>query len=262
MAGLGPGVVSGSASAKDGAFKEEAAEHFILHYQQGVSRSEVASVKNLAEKYYRTITQEFHLIRDELWIWDKRAKIFIAEDRDNYLQHFNCQRWSDACVDYSHKIIYTYPGQVGFSNILIHELTHIIFREYAGRNALPLWLDEGIAAYMENKYGSGYYQRYVQKIFKKKLAAGEHIAFAEVTAMTVPGLSGKAKDYIDLFYAESFSLVYFIITKYGAYNFSRFIGYMRKGLPVKEALVKVYFDFRDFADLAKKWEHFYEKRFN
>jgi len=257
MVGIGFSFVSGRAAAREGSFKQEAAEHFIIHYQQGVSRREVAAVKNLAEKYYRTITQEFHLIRDELWIWDKRAKIFIAEDRDNYSQHFNCQSWSDACVDYERKIIYTYPGQVGFSNILVHELTHIIFREYAGRNILPLWLDEGIATYMENKYGSGYYQRFVQKVFRKKLAAGEYIGFSELTAMSPAGLSGKEKSYIDLFYGECFSLVYFIITKYGTHNFSRFIAFMRKGLPVKEALAKVYFDFRDFGSIEKKWENYY-----
>ena len=251
-------LVGQSVFAKEEAFKEEAAEHFVIYYQPGAARSEVSSVKNLAEKYYRTITQEFHLIREELWIWDKRAKIYIANDRDNYKQNFNCQAWSDACVDYEHKIIYTYPGQVGFSNILIHELTHIIFREHVGRNVLPLWLDEGIATYMEDKYGSGYYRRYVQKVFKGKLSRNEYITLSELSTMVPVGLDRKSKDYIDLFYGECFSLVYFIITQYGSQNFSGFITYLQNGLTVKEALAKAYFDFRDFGNLEKKWERFYK----
>ncbi len=236
-------------------FKEERAEHFIIYYQKQVRPSDVATIKAAAEKYYRVITQEFNLIRDQLWIWDKRATIYIASDKQNYERHFNCSAWSDACVNYHEKIIYTYPGQMNFEMILAHELTHIISREYAGRESFSLWLDEGMATYMEDKYAGGHYRQNLARL-SRKLAGGEGIDFSELTALTVAQLETKSKEYVNMFYLEAFSLVYFIITEYDRYNFSRFLSYLRQGMSLEDSLAKVYFDFREFGELGKKWERF------
>jgi Peptidase MA superfamily len=237
-------------------FKVERAEHFLIYYDSGVSASKASSVKNLAEKYYRLITQEFHLIRDELWVWDKRAKIYIAEDKEQYHKLFDCQSWSEACVEYRNKTIYTYVGQDSFSKILVHELTHIIFREYVGQNTLPLWLDEGVATYMEDKYAGGHYKRYLKNI-KKKISDNTFIPIDELTQLNGLALGAKPKDYVTLFYAQSYSVVNFIITKYGRHNFSRFFSYVREGMPLKKALARVYFDFREFEKLERLWKKYY-----
>ena len=52
-----------------------------------------------------------------------------------------------------------------FENVLTHELTHIIFREYVGFGwNVPLWLDEGVAMFMEKKKSVSMMKRELQKI--------------------------------------------------------------------------------------------------
>lgn len=237
-------------------FKQTASAHFLVYYDRGVSPTDAARVIKQAEDYYRRITQEFYLIRDELWSQDKRAKIYIAQDNDRYKKLFVCQSWSAACVDYRNKIIYTYDGQAGFSKILAHELTHIIFREYARSAVLSLWLDEGMATYIEDKYAGGHYARYL-KIIRQKIAGNNYIPLSELTGLSPEALGCKDEDYVVLFYAQSYSLVNFIIGKYGRHNFSRFIAHMSKGMPLEQALTKVYIDFRDFERFERLWKNFY-----
>jgi hypothetical protein len=237
-------------------FKEERAEHFLIYYIEGVSRGQVSEIKKLAEKYYRLITQEFNLIRDKLWSWDNRAKIYIVKERQQYQDRFNCQSWSEACVDYQNKVIYTYSGQIDFSRILAHELTHIIFREYARNERFPLWLDEGVATYIEDKYAGGHYRRYLGNI-REKISNATCIPISEMMKVSGEKLAAAPKDYVMLFYAQSYSVVNFIIDKYGRHNFSRFLAQVRQGASIEEALAKIYFDFRDLQKMETLWEKFY-----
>lgn len=244
--------------AKDKDFRQLCCEHFIINYHKDVGRPYALKIKDTAEKFYRVITQEFHLVRDKLWVWENRAKIFIAKDRDSYIKSFDCSPWSAACVDLKQKIIYTYPEDSRFISVFVHELTHIIFREYAGTNNLPLWLDEGIAVYMENKYGGDFYRNRLS-FLKKKIENNDHISLSRLVKITPQELAPASDDYVNLFYTESFSIVNFIIKKYGRHNFSRFLTYLKKGYSLKDALAKVFLHLRDLDELEKRWKRFYQE---
>lgn len=237
-------------------FSQIKSEHFIINYQKGVDKSDISKIKNIAEKFYKIITQEFNLIRDKLWLWENRAKIYIAEDRESYLKHFPCSSWSLACVNYQEKIIYTYPGHPKLTPIFVHELTHIIFHEYIGEKNLPLWLDEGIAVYMENKYGDGAYRRGFS-FLKKKIEKDSYIKLSDLNKITPKTLSDKSSDYVELFYLESFSIVNFIIEKYQRHMFSNFLYYLKRNYSVEEALARVFYHFPSFKELEERWKKFY-----
>ena len=239
-------------------FLQQKANHFIINYHKDVDKYYVLKVKNTAEKFYRILTQEFKFIRDEVWLWDKRAKIFIAKDKADYASRFNCSPWSGACVAYRNKIIYSYPDQKEFSSIFVHELTHIIFHEYVGQNNLPTWLDEGIAAYMEDKYGS---QKYKRSLFalKQKIKSDSHIDFSTLNTVRAEALNDRGADYVTTFYLESYSIVNFIIKKYGKYKFSRFLASLRRGDTLVQSLSRVSYDLKSLEELEKKWKEFYRK---
>ena len=244
-------------AAKKG-FDELRSEHFVVKYEEGVNIDYVLKVKDIAEKYYRSITQEFNLIRDKLWLWDNRAKIFIAKDKGSYLENFDCSGWSAACVDYQHKIIYTYYGQANFSSIFAHELTHIIFREYIRKTKLPLWLDEGMATYIEDKYGSGKYRAELRPL-RRSVTKGKYIRFPELVRVSARELAYKPADYVNLFYIQSFSIVNFIIEEYQQYNFSNFLHHLGNGYEVEEALAKAYYQLKNLEELEKRWKRFYRE---
>jgi len=246
------------ANVKQKEFRQLRSAHFIISYKEDVGRAYVMKVKNIAEKYYRVIARDFNFYRDKFWIWENRAKIFIAGNKDDYLNSFNCSPWSDACVNLHGKIIYTYPDQQKFASILVHELTHIIFREHIGEGRLPLWLDEGVAVYMENKYGGGYYTNGFQ-FLKKKIKEDTYIKFPQLNKVTIGSLDGESNDYINLFYLESFSIINFIMKKYGKYKFSNFLRLLKKGEGIESALSKVFYDFKNFDKFEAKWKDYYLK---
>jgi len=245
------------AYAKQEGFRQLRSEHFIINYREEVNNSYVRKIKSTAEKYYRIITQQFNFYRDKFWIWDNRAKVFIASDRDDYLKSFNCSDWSAACVNYHEKTIYTYPDQEKFTPVFVHELTHIIFREFIGEGKLPLWLDEGVSVYMEDKYGHTH--RGGIPFLKQKIKEDSYIKFSELDNITTRSINNKEQDYASLFYLESFSIINFIMQKYGKYKFSSFLRMLKKGLRLEEALAKVFYDFKDLDKLEAKWKDYYQK---
>jgi len=254
--GFGLGVTPFVYAEEDG-FRQLKSEHFIINYKEGVDNSYVRKIKSTAEKYYRVITQQFNFYRDKFWTWDNRAKVFIASDKDDYVESFDCSPWSSACVDYYSKVIYTYPDQEIATPVFVHELTHIIFREYIGEGKLPLWLDEGVAVYMEDKYGDTY--RNAIYFLKEAIANGSYIKFSKLNNIAVRSLNDREQDYINLFYLESFSIINFIMKKHGKHKFSNFLRRLRKGDGLEQALSKSFYDFKDLDKLEEKWKAYYRK---
>jgi hypothetical protein len=247
--------VGTAAYAQDKDFKQLRSEHFIISYEEGVSEGYASRVKESGEKFYKIITQDFGLIRDKLWLWQNRANIYIAKDKESYIKKFKCLAWAAACVDYQRKIIYTFADQSGFDAILAHELTHIIFREYVGSGGLPLWLEEGIATYMGQKHGAKY--GYDISFLKNKMKNDEYIKLADLNRVTQSSLSSASQDYLNLFYTESLSIVNFIINQSGKYGFSNFLSYLKKGNSLEEALSKAFYKFRNLEELERQWKKFY-----
>ena len=230
--------------------KELRSEHFIINYAPETEEY-VYKIKDDAEYFYRKITQEFGLIREKLWSWDDRTKIFIAKDKQEYLKDFSCPSWSSACVDYRNRIIYTYPLQKDFASILMHELTHIIFREYIGYNRMPLWLDEGMATYAEYK-DTLQCQMFVS-LTKKLIEENKYIKFKDINNM----YSIAAGSDTSLFYAQAFSMVYFLKERFGRNNFSEFLSSLRSGSNLDEALRKAFRVIENTESFESNWKRFY-----
>jgi len=232
--------------------------HFNINYHKSVNKSCIRDIKKTSEKFYRVITHEFHLVRDDPWLWENKAKIFVAKDQKDYVDKFNCPAWSAACVNYREKLIYTYPGQADFDTIFIHELAHIIFREYMEKSRFPLWLDEGMAVYVEDKYGKPSYRNNLF-FLKDKIKKGDYIKFSELNKVTAKSLNGESSDYIKLFYFESYSIISFLKKRYRPHSFSNFLYYLKKGYNIEDALSNVFYHFPNLEELEKQWKKFYRK---
>lgn len=230
--------------------KELRSEHFIITYAPEAEDC-VYKVKDDAEYFYRKITQEFGLVRDKLWSWDDRTRILIAKNKEEFLKNFSCPSWSSACVDYRNRVIYTYPLQADFSSILLHELTHIIFREYIGYNRLPLWLDEGMATYIE--YRDTMQSQMLVASIKKVIEQNKYIKFSAING-TYSIASGSDTS---LFYVQSFSMVYFLKERFGRDDFYEFISYLRSGNSLDESLRKAFRIIENTESFESNWKRFY-----
>lgn len=180
--------------------------HFVINYQHAPDEF-LSQLKDKAETYYSNIADSLGFTRYDFWLWDNRAQITIYDDANDYRSATKQPSWSAGCASLSGKIIQSYSLAENFlDTVLPHELGHIIFRELVGFNnpAVPLWLDEGVASYQEkSKYaGAGAF-------LKQEISGGKFIPLEGLANFAIGPSS--TQDEADLFYAEAFSAVDFLI---------------------------------------------------
>ena len=113
-----------------------------------------------------------------------------------------------------------------------HELTHLVIHQMTLNpyNDLPTWLDEGLAMHTEGVLGLEY-------------TAYLNTAIAEEGLISVRSLSSPFSAYTKqslLSYAQSYSLVNFLIKKYGQAQMLELLLTFRQGSSYDSALEKVY----------------------
>ncbi len=231
-------------------WQTEKSQHFIIYYQQD-STGFVKELVNRAENYYNSIVDELGFRRFDFWSWENRAKIYLYQDNASYIKDTQRAAWSGAMVSIKTRTIKTYIGQsIFFDSILPHEMTHIIFREFiGGRNDLPLWLDEGIASSQEK---SNLASRMTTA--KDIINQNNYLKFDNLFVV---------KDYIlivpNIFYAESASIIVFLIREYGNEKFLDFCRRLRDKEPWKQALLETY-RFSNFEEMEGAWKNYILKR--
>jgi hypothetical protein len=130
-------------------------------------------------------------------------------------------------------------GQRAIAHELSHLVTHqMVFNPY---NDLPTWLDEGLAMYAEGVLETGFASSLKQAIATNSLISMRSLA-SPFSAL--PELATQS-------YAESFSIVEFLISQYGQEKMLALLNTFRQGSGWDAALVKVY-DF-DMDGLDKLW---------
>ncbi len=240
------------AAKKDG-WNLERCRHFNIYYRDA-PEAFVKTVKKSAEEYYVDVTRNLGFYRMRDWIFDRKATIYIFDDRDDYVKRSGQYAWSAGTASTRMKMIRTYPASHGFfDSTLPHELGHIIFREYVGyRTRIPLWFEEGVAMYQEKAKRFG-----ANSLVKKAIQNGTFIPLEDLTAMRLTNRSPR--ETIELFYAESASAFNFIMASIGDHRFARLCRDFKDGGNFEEALERVYPRFRTLSRINKLWVKSLEK---
>ena len=85
-------------------------------------------------------------------------------------------------------------------------------------------------------------------------------AFMNLMQLSDLRLSGNSKrSLVELFYAESANIVYFMIKELGEYRFVSFCRRLKEGDSFEEALHGAYGRFRDVEGLNRIWEDYLKK---
>ena len=113
-------------------------------------------------------------------------------------------------------------------------------------HVFPLWFEEGVAINQEKARRFG-----ADKIVKKAIENKTFIPIPELTKLRLN--SNSSLELVELFYAESGSVVNFIIHKLGKAKFSRFCRKLKKGSSFENALKSTYPRFRDLQRLNDDW---------
>ncbi|MCL2615882.1 MAG: peptidase MA family metallohydrolase [Dehalococcoidia bacterium] len=115
---------------------------------------------------------------------------------------------------------------------LVHELTHIVNHQMTNNpyNYIPVWLDEGLAMYAEGPLDASY-----QNMLISALASGKLLS---VRSMASPFSTDP--DTARQEYAQSYSLVDFLISQYGRAKMTQLLDTFRQGSAYDAALQAVY----------------------
>jgi hypothetical protein len=129
---------------------------------------------------------------------------------------------------------------------MVHEFTHLVIHQmvFNPYNDLPTWLDEGLAMYAEGD---------LEPVFVALLDK----ATAEDSLISVRSLSSPFSAYAEesvLAYAQSYSIVEFLLNNYGQSKMLELLSTFRQGSGYDAALLKVY-DF-DMDGLDSLWRSY------
>lgn len=232
-------------------WNEYKSDHFIIFYHQSIPSKYVRELTRKCERYYYLIADRLGLKRFEYWSWENRAKIFIYESKEQYIKKTGRPYWSAASVQIKKKSISTYYFEEGFFNsVLLHELTHIILREFIGFNRkIPLWFEEGVACANEDKS----YLRFLLPA-KNFLSEGLYVSVEEMERMDAKGMTSNK-----IFYPIAASLVIFLLEDYGKGDFVQLCKELRDGEAFYDAMDKVY-DIENAQDLNENFLTFLENK--
>ncbi len=255
-------------------WKELKSDHFIVSFVDNDSFTK--DVLDKAEIYYHSIATELGYPRySEFWLWNDRVKIIIYPDHDSFLEATGREEWSEGVANYEKKQICSYAWSSGFlESLLPHEMTHLIFRDFVGfKGEVPLWLDEGVAQWTEET------QRIKRRQASKKCYEEDGLlSIEDMMAIDVHKLPNKSRVLIrstktksgdegvlflspeaivNLFYLQGFSLVDFLIERFGTDDFTFFCRQLRDGKNLEEALRFAYpSHIRSLQELEEKWREY------
>ena len=191
------------------------------------------------------------LVKDTGAYLEKPAKIYIyANSNDLRGAMIFPQEWTGGIsfTEYSIISIGVSQKQLDWGKrALAHELGHLVthqitFSPYGA--ILPAWLDEGLALYAEGKPDP-----YLESQLKKAISEQKLIS---VRSLSSPFSAKSEEAYIS--YAQSQSLVRFLIQNYGKDKMLRLLGILKEGSTYDKALIEIY-GF-DQAGLDRLWREY------
>jgi hypothetical protein len=236
-----------SCRAQETGWKELKSTHFVVYYKDS-PEDFIKELSDKAEIYYERIADNLGFRRFDFWLWDNRAKIYVFDNAGAYKFSTGQPDWSVGCATVGSKTIHTFYNASGFMDrILPHEMAHLIFREFVGtyNYAVPQWLEEGVADSQETQDGQITDWQVQEGIRKNK--------FMGIPKLTNYNLRMSTdKELVSLYYAESASIVNFLLKEFGKDKFVLFCQYLRDTQSLQKALVSAY-SFGSVDELNEAW---------
>jgi hypothetical protein len=145
------------------------------------------------------------------------------------------QDWTGGATypDYSTIVIGINSSNLAWGEgALVHELTHMVNYQMTNNpySGLPTWLDEGLAMYSEGPLDSTFEVSLISALAQDRLFT--------VRSMASPFSTDAALSYLE--YAQSYSLVDFLVSTYGQAKMAALLDAFHRGSTYDGALMGVY----------------------
>ena len=225
-----------------------ASEQTSLHFKVRAYGADTARrTSEQAEACYQRIMVDTNLFS---FMPSGLYQIVVFGSQDEYRRKTNQPSWSGG-VSYGNAIYSFVGGQL--NEIIAHEMTHLIFYEFMGRSdSVQRWVNEGLAVYEEAKAAGG--SNVPVDLFGglRPLLRAQPLTMDQMIHL-VPA-SEKEKT-VSLWYAESESLVQFMIERGGRLGFSQFLQGLKDGRNFDQAIGSGFIGvWRNLSDLTQSWQ--------
>ncbi len=221
-------------------------EHFEIYYEK---QRALTGAKRHAEEAFRKIVTDFGMDDVE---WKTRITMYLFSDDEEWQAFLRMNRdktmeWAGGFALPWANEIYVYVSDEKkylYKRLVPHELTHVLHYRYVGGIYQPLCITEGLARFQE-KGGVKEAREAIDELVKR----GEAFELEELFK-----LSYYPPQAISLFYAQSATLVGFMIDEYGLDKFKEFMFAFASTRDAAEAIGSVYGISLD--TFGKKWEKY------
>jgi hypothetical protein len=215
---------------------------YATFYYRGLDR-------HTAEMLAEHAAQRIPEIAEVLGVPTGRAMhIFLAHDQHAFetLQPGKTHDWADGTAWPHRSLIYlrsprVRPGTAKpLTQVLDHEITHVLLGQAFGPRPVPTWLQEGLAQWVAGEIGP----EIPERIGRGQLSGG---------LLTLEDLSDgfpREAHRADLAYAQSADLIAYLAGEYGPEVLPTLIGEMAQGASVNAALLHATGDRSDQIDRA------------
>lgn len=228
-------------------FVKTVTRHFVV-YSEGAPASE--RFVRLLENLHGNLMLDLAPLSP--WANDERVSIFLFKNQDTYRQVTGRPPWSGGASSVPKRKVYVYESEE-LPGILAHELCHIYFDGFfLEGQANPLWLSEGMATLVQVERGLAAPNWLRENM--DRLERGAAFPIAELTGLR--STAGLPDERVRLWYAQSYSLVRFLIRSQYKSSFLKFCSHLRDGRDVTQALYRAYgMPFNRLKALEHAWRY-------
>lgn len=231
------GVLASPSMGRAEEWESLAGPHFVVLFK-GKENPFCRAVLVRAESYGQKMEQKWAAESRVLESWKNRpCRIYLTDRKEDYFALTHRPPWSKASArHHPEKVIVGRRDSISFlDSELPHEVAHLVFRDLVGLPAgpLPLWVDEGVALMEE---GGG--KKTLDKQFERTVFEGQWIPFDELNA--IQDVTQLHSAGVATFYAQSESLVRFLVARFGRASFLQFCRRLARGTPLEASLSSAY----------------------
>lgn len=220
---------------------QESRGHFQLSFVDG------KQVAELAPRILETLEDAYTELGSELaYFPDIKVPVLLYLKQD-FSAVTNSPDWAGGVYD--GKIRLPLGGMRRMSDqlaaVLYHEYMHVLVHFMAGRRA-PVWLNEGLAEMAGRRFYSPPLHNLQQAVQREGVLGWDTLA---------KPFSSLPADKVLLAYEQSYSLVSFMVDRYGRHKIPELLENIGKRKPWQDAIADVYQDYGlDWPTILREWQ--------
>ena len=235
--------------------------HFVVYFMNKDDEPLANQISTKAEEYYDKVARQLGYARyGNFWTWEERVKIFIFPDQLSFAMTTGQPLWSKGYSVRDSKLfesraIVSFKQEEGFKEkTLPHEIGHLVFKDLVGFDRLiPVWFHEGIAQLQEIS------DEEEEVGIAVLVKSGQYVPFALLNKIDIRLEKDQLK--VSVFYAQSRSIVEFLIKVYGQEAFQRLCHHLRDGMDLAPAISATYlFSTDPMTALEQKWVEYTKEK--